>query len=446
MTILPPERDRYVYSFQRAEISRREYAAVLVFDLWSLSLYFLPNFPFHPGFSVVALISLMIHLTAVIFFRQITGSRFPFMAAFCYLNIFLMGLGMHYSGGIISPFAFVFVSILTSMIYGVDHPHSIWMACGTYLTIILAEYFNVLGPVSISPQLVYASTATTGFIAFLSLSGMAAAGFTYKFVVRRLRVQLEAEQADKVSIRHKLAELEAPSQLGYVVAKIVHDVRGPLGGIKGLLDLIRNEQPLSREGKEDCAAALHEIGRVNSLLGRMLQYVKPGEAKKEPLDAAEVVETVLAIARFSPEAAGVHFIKGPSIKGGARVLANKEDLQRLIFNVLKNALEALQARCEGREIEVVVQKDSDAALIRVRDNGPGMPQELVRKLTVESISTKSTGSGLGLLIVKELLEACWGKMTIESREGEGTTVTMRIPLADVEGINAKEKQDIHGKN
>lgn len=390
------------------------------------SLYFLPSFPFHGGLCAVALASGVFHLALYLFFPWVGQGVWN---AANLINIALLGFALHYSGGILSPFTVFLIFIFVSGAgYGINYPLALAAAVGTFLAVVAGEYLGVFPPLDITPAEVYASGPMTLLILLTIVGHMYTAGSIYRITVKYLWARLKEEHAKREEALGRLSRLEAPSQLGMLVAKITHDMRGPLCALKGFVCLMRDEEPLSPAAREDCEIMLEEIDRVSELLNRIVGYVKPGQAPMETLDAVGLMENVLAVLAFYPGAENARITRRLAAPGEVLIRANKEHLQQVFFNVLKNALEAMSGH-PRKDLTVEVGLAQGSAVITLRDEGPGIEPEVLERLARESVTTKKEGGGMGLMIANELVGANGGTMEISSARNAGTTVVLRFPLA-----------------
>lgn len=404
-------------------IKRPQIAFTAIMGFLGAGLYFLPGFPFGKGFCLVALISGLLHSFLWICVPHVSHAL---LRKINYFDMLLLGFAVHYSGGILSPFNLVFICILISgSAYGLKSPVATAAIMGIYLAIVVAEYAGFWKPLPISAMDIYKNRPTLIIVVLTTLGFMAVASALYQFTVESLRVMLEAEQSRKRSVMDQLASSDAVAQVGRMVAKIVHDVRGPLGAVQGFVILLQEGPSLSAQEREDCRMMIHELDRVNDMVSQMLQFVKRSQALVERVDVKEVVEIVLSVIRFYP---GAHMIEFYSDLDGAPVLAQKHHLQQIFFNLVKNSVDALKDRPAPRRIDVAVRRDSGTVVTVIEDTGPGIPKAALAKLSREPFSTKKDGGGLGLVIVQELLQSYQGSLKIENRKESGARVTVRLPI------------------
>jgi signal transduction histidine kinase len=342
-------------------------------------------------------------------------------------NHLLLGLAIHYTGGILSPFIFVFFFILVSDTANASNYFPSYLACLlVYFGVVGAEYFGAMEPVYISTEEIYSSPfgtllVSSSVVVFLTIVGQA-----YKRIVQELRANLQKELEQKERARHELSKMDAASQIGLVVHKIVHDLRGPLGAIGGFIHVIKRENKLTKESNQDCEMMLEELSRITALLNRLIAYVKPGQMQRDRICPIETLETVLSVISFYPGAHRIRFERDFSAPNDCAVYATKEEMQQVLFNLLKNAIEAVE-HSPTRSIKCRVYSEPTAAVIEIADSGPGIPSEVLAHLWEGNVTTKKEGAGLGLRIVKEILDAYDGQINVLSELGNGARVTVRLP-------------------
>jgi signal transduction histidine kinase len=237
----------------------------------------------------------------------------------------------------------------------------------------------------------------------------------------------------------QLSRARTPSQIGLLVNKIAHDLRGPLGAISGFIKILQSENQLSSESHEDCDVMVGEIKRISRLIDRLMEYTQPGPTSSQILSPIEVVETVLSVFSFYPGAREVVIDRRFPKQNDLRIYAHKEELQQAYFNILKNGIEAISLNTGLRRMEIVIQRSGDHVQIGIHDNGPGIPHDLLGKLGIDIVSTKPDGAGAGLIIVNEILGAHGGNLKIENRPEGGVSVTTTLPLHPVYSARGKKQ-------
>jgi two-component system NtrC family sensor kinase len=172
---------------------------------------------------------------------------------------------------------------------------------------------------------------------------------------------------------------------------------------------------------------LAEMDRIDGLLRSFLQYARPQRPTLKPVTLPDVIASVTALLRERLAASKVR-LSTEFPKQNSRVLGDPQQLQQVFLNLFLNSLQAMgnggEIRVQGRWLEEV-----PAWEVRVRDDGRGIPPEHLAKAFTPFFSTKPQGSGLGLAIVQQIVREHGGQVAIESRPGEGTTVSVRLPAA-----------------
>jgi PAS domain S-box-containing protein len=229
------------------------------------------------------------------------------------------------------------------------------------------------------------------------------------------------------------------------LANMSHELRTPLNAIIGFADVMRGEMfgPLGGERYSEYAGLIHDSGRLLlDLISDILDMAKIEAGKLElnfeALNLADTIDDCLRLVRARAEAAGVTLdISAPA----TRLTADARAMKQILLNLLTNAVKFTQP---GGEVFVEAGSARGHAFLRVRDTGIGIPAEHLPRLGMPfeqascdaSLAKPGAGTGLGLSLVRALAEAHGGAMQIESEVGCGTTVTVRLPIALLEGAAA----------
>lgn len=229
--------------------------------------------------------------------------------------------------------------------------------------------------------------------------------------------------------------------LGTLAAGMAHEIRNPLGIIRITAETLERELERAGAASADrvamCRDILGEVDRVHGLVGRFLDYARPGEASAQP---GEIVPAIHHTVRLSQKALtrGRVVIEteiDPALDG-ARTPLPAPSLQQVLFNLLRNAQEAMDEAGRSGTVQVTAApgpRDGEVS-IAVRDGGVGMTPAQVRRAGEPFVTTKPGGTGLGLSITKNLLASVQGRLEIASRREEGTTVRVTLPLVRAQEI------------
>ncbi|HEY1304262.1 MAG TPA: PAS domain S-box protein [Vicinamibacterales bacterium] len=226
----------------------------------------------------------------------------------------------------------------------------------------------------------------------------------------------------RVRMEEQLREQEALARLGEMAAVLAHEIRNPLAGIRGAMQIMASRVD-SRSGE---AGVIKEIiARVDTLTNLMqdlLLFARPPQPKPQLVDLTPLVTTTIDLLREDPAVRGLDV----RVEGSAPwVLADAELLKIVFQNLLINGAHAMGGR---GELRVIVEAVSAASSVTFADSGPGIPIDIRDKIFAPFFTTKVRGTGLGLPTAKRLVEAQRGTISIDCPSSGGTSVTVVLPL------------------
>jgi len=248
-----------------------------------------------------------------------------------------------------------------------------------------------------------------------------------------------AEQAginiENSKMFEKIRERDRLVVLGEMAAGLAHEIRNPLGAIKGAAQYL-DPSAVGEDASEFLKIIIEETDRLNQVVNQFLDYSRPFQAIREPTDINQVVNHTTRLLSPGLEAKKIE-LKLQLHTDLPEVPANAQQLTQVLLNLLNNSVEAMQ---EGGTLTIQTNLSSQrlgswadsssrssAVEIRVTDTGRGIPQETLDKLFVPFFTTKEHGTGLGLAISQRIVEHHGGEITIHSKVGQGSTFTIMLP-------------------
>ena len=220
-------------------------------------------------------------------------------------------------------------------------------------------------------------------------------------------------------------QTEKQASLGELSSTIAHEIRNPIAAAKSLVQQM-GEDPQSVENVEYAKVALDELDRVERRIAHLLKFAKEEDYVMAPANLAAVVDSALTQMRGKLDAARVAAVRNYIV--GPTVVADAEKLKQVFANVLDNAIDAFDGVPENRRIELFIENGGNDAVVRIRDNGSGIPPEKLDRIFNPFFTTKEKGTGLGMAISKKIVEAHAGTMDVASEVGRGTEFVVSVPL------------------
>ncbi|MFN2433740.1 MAG: PAS domain-containing sensor histidine kinase [Gemmatimonadota bacterium] len=219
--------------------------------------------------------------------------------------------------------------------------------------------------------------------------------------------------------------LRRDKHLRTMLAGVAHEVRNPLGGIEIFATLLRDELAEEDPRREHLRKIIHEVHHLKTIVNEFLIYARPRQPVGEPFSLNQVVEDL----RFL--LAGELAQKEVELRvdlGGAElfVFADADQVKRALLNLLRNAI---QASSRGAAVELTARRAGERIRIVVKDHGHGIAGEDLKFVFDPFFTTKGAGSGLGLSIVKSIVEENEGEISVDSTPGERTLFVVVLPAA-----------------
>jgi signal transduction histidine kinase len=241
---------------------------------------------------------------------------------------------------------------------------------------------------------------------------------------RDVAASLERKNRELEDSHTQLTRADRLAALGQIAAGLAHEIRNPLAGIKGALDIIVAKVLQGTPEAEFASIAAREVERLSDLVQEFLDYARPHAPELRSVRLDDVVEHVVLLLRTEAERAGVTLV----YDGREPLLDTRmdpEQIRQVLFNVILNGIQASPSTAEVR-----VESFSSAghAVVQVTDRGLGIPTGDLAQIFDPFFTTKPHGTGLGLAISQRIIEAHQGEIDIRNADGGGAVVRISIPL------------------
>ena len=226
------------------------------------------------------------------------------------------------------------------------------------------------------------------------------------------------------------AEDERSRMVSMLAAGVAHEIGNPLNSLylhlQFLQRLLKMEDYSPEEALEEVLEARAEVERLDTIINQFLRAVRPGKPAMQALDLKTLVLESLNFMRHEISSREIHVDvlwddNIPFINGDAG------QLKQAFYNLVKNAVQVMP---NGGKLGVSCSGDSDFVTLSVMDSGPGIPEENLTRIFQPYFTTKDRGTGLGLMIVERIVRDHNGSLSVESKEGVGTTFTISFPRRD----------------
>jgi signal transduction histidine kinase len=242
---------------------------------------------------------------------------------------------------------------------------------------------------------------------------------------------MDQTQSELQRSRGSLAQAEKMALVGNLAASMAHSIRNPFTSVKMRLFSLSRSLDLDDVQKEDLDVISAEIRHIDTIVQNFLEFSRPPKLKITSVSPSSVVDAALRLLKYRLKSYDVAVtVSRPAPLPPTPV--DIEQLKEVIVNLIVNACEAMTP---GGSIAIAERTENHpylgpAAVVEVRDNGPGIPPHLREKIFQPFFSTKEQGTGLGLSIAQRIITEHGGRLEMESGEGMGATFIILLPCEE----------------
>ena len=229
------------------------------------------------------------------------------------------------------------------------------------------------------------------------------------------------------SLRKEIARSQRLASVGRLAAGVAHEIRNPLSSIKGFATYFKERYQDTPQDQQTADIMIAEVNRVNRVVGQLLEFAKPVSVSPKPTLLKELIDNSVRLIEKQAREKNIT-VKTLNSADVNEATIDPDRITQVLLNLYLNAIDAMEA---GGQLDVELSHREDNRIeIKVSDTGCGIPAEDLSRIFDPYFTSKSSGTGLGLTIAHNIMEAMGGQILVESRPGQGTIFRITIPNPD----------------
>jgi two-component system sensor histidine kinase HydH len=230
------------------------------------------------------------------------------------------------------------------------------------------------------------------------------------------------DETEKNALKKEIALNERLATVGKLAAGVAHEIRNPLSSIKGFSTCIKESPKNFDQSIQISNLIINEVERLDKVVGQLLDFARPVNLIKEKVEVSELLNETLHLVEH--EAKEKNIIINRFFENKITVNIDKDKIKQVFLNILYNSIEALE---KNGEIRVELKNEDQKNIIKFTDSGPGIPEDAMPHIFDPYFTTKSTGTGIGLAISRNIIQAHNGKIYAESSKDFATVFYIEFP-------------------
>lgn len=207
-----------------------------------------------------------------------------------------------------------------------------------------------------------------------------------------------------------------------MLAGVAHEIRNPLGGIELFAGLLLDELPESQE-KQAAQKIIKEVRNLKKITQGFLDWAKPSAARKEQCQIKTIFKETCALLGPEADAAEIRYVENPE---GIQLFVDPQHLKQIFLNIIQNAIQAASSKCQIK-ISAEKPKTENCTVIKIADNGPGILEKNKDQIFEPFFTARKNGTGLGLAVVKNLVEENAGRIELADSSSSGSVFAVYFP-------------------
>lgn len=245
---------------------------------------------------------------------------------------------------------------------------------------------------------------------------------------KSVSADLERTNAELKETSEGLQRSERLAALGQLSAGIAHEIRNPLGAIKGAVEIISAELPTGHPKEEFVSIARQEVGRINKLIEEFLRFARPPEPKVSVVNVSELISSAVQLVESYSRRQNIQ-IYAACADRTSTIYVDENQMRQVLLNLLLNAVESMP---NGGRLRITSREDvlTQTMTVEISDTGNGAECGDLDHIFDPFYTTKPHGTGLGLSIAHQLVRNHGGSLTARRNKGAGLTFTLLLPSID----------------
>ena len=225
------------------------------------------------------------------------------------------------------------------------------------------------------------------------------------------------------ALRQQLRQVDRLAAVGEMAATVAHEIRNPLGGIRGFAALLARDI-----GPDDPRARLVEkiltgTRNLDQVVNELLEYTRPVDLRLQPMLCSDLLEAASGLVKLDDRSITIV----SAVEPGLKVLADADKMRQVFLNILLNAVQSIDG---AGEIRITATAEDNVVTVAIADTGCGMTEEQCKQVFSPFFTTKEKGTGLGLAVAAKIVEGHGGSIDVQSEPGDGSTFSVRLSRAE----------------
>lgn len=225
------------------------------------------------------------------------------------------------------------------------------------------------------------------------------------------------------ALREQVRQIDRLAAIGEMAATVAHEIRNPLGGIRGFATFLAQDTPEDDPRHRLVQKILTGTSSLEKVVSGLLEYTRPVELKLVPTSCAAIAQAALRYMEYEPSRITIF----TEVDLDLRILADADKIRQVLMNILMNAVQSITGR---GEIRVSAEADGNLVHLVVQDTGCGMREEELKQIFSPFFTTKEKGTGLGMAISQKIVDGHGGVLSAHSEPGKGTRIAIQLSRAE----------------